>query len=152
MNDYHRTLNIEEKEPAAQPENEDSSPSPEPDRKRVSKQKHESDHMKKVFTTLAENAQQQLRAQGEKHAMEIVGMKQANLDTHNILTTKTTPAQTINYNRTTAHFTVITKPSETLLYRTRDNWPAFKENPTIRLNHELTSYQPIDHSTSLTGF
>jgi hypothetical protein len=71
MNDFHRTLYKEDTKLAAQPENEDSSPSPEPDRKIISKQEHEADHMKKLFATLAENTQNQLREQGEKHAMEI---------------------------------------------------------------------------------
>jgi hypothetical protein len=60
MNDSHRTPNKEDAKPAAQPENEDSSPSPEPDRRRILKQEHESDHMKKLFATLAENTQKQL--------------------------------------------------------------------------------------------
>jgi hypothetical protein len=42
-------------------------------------------------------------------------MKRANLDTHNILITKTTPAQTMNDHRSTAHFNAMAKPSETLL-------------------------------------
>jgi hypothetical protein len=70
--------------------------------------------MKKLFATSAKNTQKQLREQGEKHAMEIVAMKRANLDTQNMLTTKTTPAQTMNNHKTTAHFTAMTKPSETL--------------------------------------
>jgi hypothetical protein len=95
--------------------------------------------MKKLFATLAENTQKQLKQQGEKHAMEIAAMKRANLDTQNMLTTKTTPTQTMNDHRTTAHFNVTTKPSETLFDRTPENWPAFEhhllteaENPTIR--------------------
>jgi hypothetical protein len=65
MNDPHQNPNKEDKQQAAQPENEDSSPSPEPDRKRPSKQEHEADNMKKLFATLAENNQKQLREQGE---------------------------------------------------------------------------------------
>jgi hypothetical protein len=94
--------------------------------------------MKKLFATLAKNTQKQLREQGEKHAMEIAAMKRANFDTQNILTTKTTPAQTMNDHRTTTYFNAMTKPSETLLDGTPDNWPAFEhhllteaENPTI---------------------
>jgi hypothetical protein len=68
-------------------------PSPEPNRRRLRKQEHNSDHMKKLFATLAKNTQKQLREQGEKHEMEIAAMKRANLDTQNMLTTKTTPAQ-----------------------------------------------------------
>jgi hypothetical protein len=67
--------------------------------------------MKKLFATLAENTQKKLRERGEKHAMEILAMKRASLDTHNLLTTKTTPSHTINGHRTTAHFTAMTKPS-----------------------------------------
>jgi hypothetical protein len=46
--------------------------------------------------------------------MEIVAMKRANLDTQSILTKKTTPSKTMNDHITTAHFTAMTKPSETL--------------------------------------
>jgi hypothetical protein len=94
MNDSHRTPRKEDTQPAAQLENEDSSPSPEPYLRRLSKQEHEADNMKKIFATLAENTQKQLREQGEKHAMEIAATKRANLDTQHLLTTKTTP-----YNR-----------------------------------------------------
>jgi hypothetical protein len=59
---------------------------------------------------LTENTQKQLREQEEKHVMEIAAMKRANLDTKNMLTTKTTPAQTMNDHRTTAHFNAMTKP------------------------------------------
>jgi hypothetical protein len=41
--------------------------------------------------------------------MEIVAMKRANLDTQNILTTKTTPAQTMNDHISTSHFNAMTK-------------------------------------------
>jgi hypothetical protein len=67
--------------------------------------------MKKLFAALAENTQKQLREQGEKHTMEIVAMKLANLDTHFFLTTKTTPTQTMNDHRTTDHFNAMNKPS-----------------------------------------
>jgi hypothetical protein len=110
--------------------------------------------MKKLFATLAKNTQKQLREQGEKHAIEIAAMKRSNLDTHNLLTTKTTPDQTMNDHRTTVHFTGTTKPSETLFEGTQEKWPAFEhhllteaENPTIIWNHELTNYQPSDENT-----
>jgi hypothetical protein len=154
MNDSHRTPNKEDTKPAAQLKNEDSSPSPEPDQRRPSKQEHEADHMKKLFATLAENTRKQLREQGEKHAMEIAAMKRAILDTQNMLTTKTTPTQTMNDHRTTAHFTAMTKPSKTLFDGRPDNWPAFEHhllteagNPTIRWNHEITKYQPTDETS-----
>jgi hypothetical protein len=115
--------------------------------------------MKKRFSTLAGNTQQQLREQGEKHAMEIAAMKQVNLDTNNILTTKTTPAKTMNYHRITAHFTAMIKPSETLFDWTTKNWPAFEhhlltvaENPTSRWNHELTNYQTSDETSEPFNF
>jgi hypothetical protein len=38
-----------------------------------------------------------------------------------MLTTKTTPAQTINDHITTAHFNVMTKPSEKLFNGTPEN-------------------------------
>jgi hypothetical protein len=113
MSDTHQTPNKEDGKPASQPENEDSSLSPEPNRRRLNKQEYEADNMKKLFPNLAKNTQKQLREPGEKHVMEIAAMKRANLDTQNILTTKTTPDQTMNDHRTTAHFNAMTKPSET---------------------------------------
>jgi hypothetical protein len=110
MSDSHQTPNKEDSKPAAQPENEDSSPLPEPNRIRLNKQEHEADNKKKLFTTLAENTKKQLREQREKHAMEIAAMIRANLGTQHLLTTKTTPAQTMNDHRTTVHFNAITKP------------------------------------------
>jgi hypothetical protein len=81
MSDSHQTPNKEDSKSAAQPENEDSSPSPEPNRRRLNKQEHEADNMKKRLANFDENTQKQLREQGEKHAMEIAAMKRANLDT-----------------------------------------------------------------------
>jgi hypothetical protein len=70
---------------------------------------------------LAKSTQKQLKEQGEKHAMEIAAMKRANLDTQNILTAKTTPAHTMNYHITTAHFNAMTKHLETLFNGTAEN-------------------------------
>jgi hypothetical protein len=67
---------------------------------------------------LAKRTQKQLKEQREKHAMEIAAMKRATLDTQNLLTTKTTPAQTMKDHRTTAYFNAMNKPSETLFYGT----------------------------------
>jgi hypothetical protein len=64
--------------------------------------------MKKLFATSAENTHTKIREQGERHAIDIVAMKRANLDTPHMLTTKTTPAQAMNDHRTTARFTEIT--------------------------------------------
>jgi hypothetical protein len=71
--------------------------------------------MKQLFADLAKDTQNQFKEQGEKHAMKIAAMKRANLDTKNILTTKTTPAQTMSDHRSTAHFNAMTKPSDTRL-------------------------------------
>jgi hypothetical protein len=101
----------------------------------------------------------QLREQGEKHAMEIVAKKRSNLDTQNLLTSKTTPAQTMNNHRTTAHFNAMTEPSETLFDGTPEKWPAFEhhllaeaENPTISWNQDLTYFQPTDENSKPFNF
>jgi hypothetical protein len=105
--------------------------------------------MKKLFETFTENTQKQLREQEAKHAMEITTMKRANMDTQNLLTTKTTPTQTMNDHRILAHFTAMTKPSEILFDGTPKNWPEFEhlltenENPTITWNQELTNFQTM---------
>jgi hypothetical protein len=115
--------------------------------------------MKKLFATFTKNTQKQLREQGEKHAMEIAAMKRANVDTQNILTTNTTPDQTMNDHRITAHFTAMTEPPETLFVGTPDNWMAFEqhllteaENPTIGWNHEITNYQLTDETSEPFNF
>jgi hypothetical protein len=74
--------------------------------------------VKKICAAFTKNTQKQLREQGQKHAMEIAAMKQANMDTQNHFTTKTTPTQAINDHRVAAHFTSMTKPSETLFDET----------------------------------
>jgi hypothetical protein len=85
--------------------------------------------------------------------MEIAALKRANLDTKNLLTTKTTPAQTMSDHRSTTHFNAMTKPSDTLFDGTPENWPAFEhhllteaENPTIIWNQDITNYQPNENS------
>jgi hypothetical protein len=85
--------------------------------------------------------------------MEIAALKRANLDTQNLLTTKTTPAQTMSDKRLTAHFNAMTKPSDTMFDVTPENWPAFEhhliteaENPTISWNQDITNYQPNKNS------
>jgi hypothetical protein len=87
--------------------------------------------------------------------MEIAEMKRVNLDTQDLLTTKTTPAQTMNNHRSTAHFNAITKHSDTLFDRTPENWPAFEhhllteaENPNISWSQDITNYQPNENSES----
>jgi hypothetical protein len=74
--------------------------------------------------------------------------------THKIFT-KTTPAQTMNIHRSTAHFNAMTKPSDTLFDGTPENWPAFEhhilteaENPTISWNQDITNYQSNENSKS----
>jgi hypothetical protein len=70
--------------------------------------------MKKLFASFTENTHKKLREQEEKHAMEIAAMKRANMDTQNLITTKTAPTQTMNDHRTSAHLSTMTKPSEIL--------------------------------------
>jgi hypothetical protein len=115
--------------------------------------------MKKLFATSTKNTKKQLREQGENHAMEIAAMKRANMDTHHLLTTKTTPTQKMNDHRMASHFKGITKPSETLFNGTPENLPAFEhhllteaENPTIRWNQEITNFQPTDGTSKPFNF
>jgi hypothetical protein len=75
------------------------------------------------------------------------------LNTQNILTTKTTPAQTLNDHRSTAHFNAITKPLDTMFDGTPGNVTAFKhhllteaENPIISWNQDITNYQHNENS------
>jgi hypothetical protein len=91
--------------------------------------------------------------------MEIAAMKRDNLETQNLLTTKTTPAQTMNDHRTTAHFNAMTKPSEILFHGTPENWPVFEhhllteaENPTISGNQDITNYQPTNENSKPFNF
>jgi hypothetical protein len=65
----------------------------------------------------------------------------------------------MNDHITTAHFTAMTKPSDTLFGRTPENWPAFEHhfltevgNPTIRCNQEITNYQPTDETSEPFNF
>jgi hypothetical protein len=109
--------------------------------------------MKKLFADLARDNQKQIKEQEEKHTMEIAALKRANLDTQNLLTTNTTPSQTMSDHRSTAHFNAMTKPSDTLFDGTPENWPAFEhhllteaENPTISWNQDITNYQPNENS------
>jgi hypothetical protein len=75
MNYSHRTPNKEDTKPAAEPEYQEIPPLPAPSQTRLRKQEHGTEKMKKLFATFTENTQQQLREQGEKHAMEIAAMK-----------------------------------------------------------------------------
>jgi hypothetical protein len=85
--------------------------------------------------------------------MELAAMKRANLDTQNILTTKTTPAQTTSDHISYVHLNAMTKPLDTMFDRTPANWPAFEhhllteaENPTKSWNQDITHYQPNENS------
>jgi hypothetical protein len=149
MRDNHRSPDNSDSKPEAQPELDTSSPSPAPIRKRLKHQDREAENMKKLFATLADNTKIQLREQEEGHAKEISDVKRANRDTQNLLTTKMIPSQTVNDHRTTAHFNVMTKASDTLFDGTPENWPEFEhhllteaESPTIGWNHHLTHFQP----------
>jgi hypothetical protein len=115
--------------------------------------------MKKLFATFTENTQKQLQEQGEKHAMEITAMKWANMDTQNILTTKTTPTQTMNENRITAHLTDMTKLSETLFDGTPKNRSEFehhlltevKTHPSDGTRKSQTANQRMDYQNRSTS-
>jgi predicted sulfurtransferase len=111
-----KTPSKEDIKPTAQSEAEaEESPlSAEQPRYRLRKRYHESETMKQLFAKLARDNQKQFKEQEEKHTMEIAALKRANLDTHNLLTTKTTPAQTMSDHISTAHFNAMTKPSDTL--------------------------------------
>jgi hypothetical protein len=64
------------------------------------------------------------------------------MDTYNLLTIKKTPTQTINDHRTAAHFTAMTKPSETLFDGTPENWPALPSNRSGKPYHQM---EPGNH-------
>jgi hypothetical protein len=91
--------------------------------------------------------------------MEIAAMKRANMDTQNLLTTMITPTQTINDHRMTAHFTAMTKPSESLFDGTPENWPAFehhllteqKTQPSDGTRKSQTSNQQTEHQNRSTS-
>jgi hypothetical protein len=153
MADVQRTPSKEDSKPAAQSESEESHLSAEQTRNRLRKRYHESEKMKKLFADLPRDNQKQFKEQEEKHTMEIVALKRANLYTQNLLTTNTTSAQTMNDHRSTAHFNAMTKPSDTLFDGTPENWPAFEhhllteaENPAISWNQDITNYQPNENS------
>jgi hypothetical protein len=65
MGDVHRTPSTEDSKPAAKPENEDSSPSPEQHPERLNKRDHELESINKLFANWAKNTQKQLKEQGE---------------------------------------------------------------------------------------
>jgi hypothetical protein len=153
MADVQLTPSKEDSKPAAQSEVEESPLSAEQPRNRLRKRYDELEQMKKLFADLARDNQKQFKEQEEKHTMEIAALKRANLDTQNLLTTKTSPAQTMSVHRSTAHFNAMTKPSDTLFNGTPENWPAFEhhlltkaENPTISWNQYITNYQPNENS------
>jgi hypothetical protein len=52
MNDSHRTPNKQDAKPEAELEDQETPPSPEPNRRRLRKQDHKSKTMKKLFTFL----------------------------------------------------------------------------------------------------
>jgi hypothetical protein len=148
-----KTPSKEDSKPDAQSEAEESPLSIEKPRNRLRKRYHESETMKKLFADLARDNQKHFKEQEEKHTMESAALKRANLDTQHILTTKTTPAQTMSDHRSTAHFNAMTKHSDTLFDGTTENWPAFEhhllteaDNPTISWNQDITNYQPNENS------
>jgi hypothetical protein len=161
MNDSHRTPNKQDTKLETELEDQKNPPSPEPNRRRLRllKQDHETETMKKLFTSFTKKTQTQLCEQEEKHAMEITAMKRASMDTQNLLTTKTAPTQTRNDYRISAHFTAMTKPLEILFQGKPENWPEFEhhllqeaENPTIGWNQELMNFQTMDKRTKPCSF
>jgi hypothetical protein len=60
MNDSNRTPNKQDAKPAAEPEDQEIPPSPEPNRRRLRKQEHETKQMKKLFNLFTKNTQKQL--------------------------------------------------------------------------------------------
>jgi hypothetical protein len=148
-----KTPSKEDSKPAAQSEAEEIPLSVEEPRLRLRKRNPESEEMKQLIANLARENQKQFKEQEEKHTMEIAALKRINLDTQNLLTTKTTPTQTMSDHRSTAHFNAMTKPSDTMFDGTPENWPAFEhhllteaENPTISWNQDITNYQPNENS------
>jgi hypothetical protein len=63
MNNSHSTPNKQDEKPAAEPEDQTTPPSPEPNRSRLRKQEHETEQMKKLFEIFTENTQKQFREQ-----------------------------------------------------------------------------------------
>jgi hypothetical protein len=148
-----KTPSKEDSKPTAQSEAEESPLSVEQPRHRLRKRNHESEEMKQLFANLARENHTQFKEQEEKHIMEIAALKRIKLDTQHLLTTKTTPAQTMSDHISTANFNAITKPSDTLFDGTPENWPDFEhhllteaENPAISWNQDITNYQPNENS------
>jgi hypothetical protein len=77
--------------------------------------------MKQLIANIARENQKQFKEQEEKHTMEIASLKRVNLDSQHLLTTETTPTQTMSYHRSTVHFNAMTKPSDTLFNGTPEN-------------------------------
>jgi hypothetical protein len=115
--------------------------------------------MKKLLAVFTANTQKQLNEQADKHAIKIAGMKQTNMETQNLLTTKTMPTQPVNDHRASAHFTMMTRPCEIIFDGKPKNWPEFEhhllneaENPTIGWNQELLNLQLMDTTTKPFNF
>jgi hypothetical protein len=128
---------------------QDSSPTQE-DRK-MAAQESDNSKMERMLSQLAENTNIQMKQQEERHAKEIADIKQANRDTHDLFTTKTSTPNTkaVNDHRITAHFNTMKKSSDTPFDGTPENWPIFEhhllteaENPTITWNQNITHFQP----------
>jgi hypothetical protein len=127
-------------------------------RKEIEHRTRDNTNMERMFAALAENTKLQMKQQEERHAKEIADTRQANRDTHNLFTTKTTTPQniTMNDHRITAHFNTMKKASDTLFDGTPENWPIFEhhlltesENPTITWNHNITHFQPDNEEKPL---
>jgi hypothetical protein len=118
--------------------------------------------VKKLFAVYKANTQKHLIEQAEKTRCgnrRGETNKQTNMETQNLLTMKTMPAQPVKDHIASTHFTAITKPSEILFDGKPENWQEFEhhllkkaENPTIRWNQELLNFnywtQQHNHLTS----
>jgi hypothetical protein len=96
MNDSHRTPNKQGAKPATNPEDQETLPSPEPNQRRLRNQEHETEQMKKIFENFIENKKNNSENREKNMRWKSQDMKWANMDTQNLLTTKTTPTQTMN--------------------------------------------------------
>jgi hypothetical protein len=115
--------------------------------------------MKKLIFLFTANTQKQLNKQAERHVIEIAAMEHSNMETKNLLTTKTMPTHPVNDQRASVYFTVTTKPCDFLFDGQPKNWPEFKhhllneaENPTIGWNQELIHFKLMDTTTKPFNF
>jgi hypothetical protein len=91
MDNSNYTPYKQDVKPEAEQEEQETPTLPERNRRRLRKQDDETEKIKKLFASFTANTHKKLREQAEKHAIKIAAMKQTNMDTQNLLMTKTTP-------------------------------------------------------------